>query len=295
MHKRLHYLFHNFIRILTIISALPLMFVIVFIIKEALPLFREVSLGEFLFGNRWMPIDYTGSVSYGIAYFIIATLFVSLLAIVFALIIGIGASIFLSCVASERARNAIYPVIDLLAGIPSVIYGFIGLLVLVPWFRKIGVHVGTCVLAGAILLSVMLLPFLISSCSDTMVKIKNDNLAASDALGIDSWYAVATIVLPASLKQILLICILAVGRAMGETMAVMMVVGNANLFPHLFGKGETIASLIALEMGTAVVGSNHYHALYAAGLVLLILVCIINFSITFASKKIAAEERHEAR
>lgn len=295
MHKRLHYLFHNFIRILTIISALPLMFVIVFIIKEALPLFREVSLGEFLFGNRWMPIDYTGSVSYGIAYFIIATLFVSLLAIVFALIIGIGASIFLSCVASERARNAIYPVIDLLAGIPSVIYGFIGLLVLVPWFRKIGVHVGTCVLAGAILLSVMLLPFLISSCSDTMVKIKNDNLAASDALGVESWYAVATIVLPASLKQILLICILAVGRAMGETMAVMMVVGNANLFPHLFGKGETIASLIALEMGTAVVGSNHYRALYAAGLVLLILVCIINFSITFASKKIAAEERHEAR
>ena len=279
MRSFINKIFSAFIYILTAIAVLSLAFVIYFIVKEALPLFSEVSVTEFLSGQKWMPIDYTGVVSYGIFNFIAGTVYVSFVAMVLAAAIGLGTSMFLSCVVSEKMRGILYPFIDLLAGIPSVVYGFIGLNVLVKVFLKAGVRTGSCVLAAGILLAIMLLPFLVSSCSETMLKEKEKYAEAADALGIDRWYMAATIVLPASMKNILFSMILAIGRAMGETMAVMMVMGNANLFPKLLGKGETIASAIALEMGTAVYGSTHYHALYAAGMVLMILLFMINGTI----------------
>lgn len=280
MGKRRDATFSALIYFLTVLTVLALAFVIYFIVREALPTFAEVSVRDFLFGNVWMPIDYTGFTAFGIFNFIAATVYVSLLAMLFAAIVGLGSALFLSCVATQRMRDVLYPFIDLLAGIPSVIYGFIGLAVLVKYFIKAGVHTGSCVLAAGILLAVMLLPYLVSSCSETMLKVKDRYLPAADALGISRWHFAATVVLPASWKNILLSMILAIGRAMGETMAVMMVMGNANLFPTLLGKSESIASLIALEMGTAVAGSTHYHALYAAGLVLMLLLLIINVSIS---------------
>ena len=289
MRRKLNLLFSLFIYILTALAVLGLGFVLYFIVKEALPLFFEVSVGEFLLGTRWMPIAYTGSVSFGIFNFIAATVYVSFTAMVLAVGVGLGASVFLSCVATDRMRGILYPFVDLLAGIPSVIYGFIGLSVLVKIFLKAGVHTGSCVLAAGILLAGMLLPFLVASCSETMLKEREKYEAAADALGISRWYAVATIILPASFKNILLSMILAIGRAMGETMAVMMVMGNANLFPRLLGKSESIASVIALEMGTAVYGSTHYHALYGAGLVLMILLFFINIIINLARSRMVQE------
>lgn len=279
-------IFSGVILAMTILTILILAFVIYFIVKEALPTFQEVKLTDFLFGQRWMPIAYTGEVSFGIFNFIMATLYVSFVALVIAVFVGLGAAVFLSCVASERMRGILYPFVDLLAGIPSVIYGFIGLAILVKYFIRLGIPTGSCVLAAGILLAVMLLPFLVSSCSETMLKVKEAYLPAAEAMGISKWYAIATIVLPASWKNILMSMILAIGRAMGETMAVMMVMGNANLFPRLLGKSESIASVIALEMGTAVVDSTHYHALYAAGMVLMILLFVINLVIMFLREKI---------
>ena len=270
---------------LTAMTVLVLAFVIYFIVKEALPTFQEVSVTDFLFGQRWMPIAYTGEVSFGIFNFIMATLYVSFL-------VGIGAAIFLSCVASERMRGILYPFVDLLAGIPSVIYGFIGLVILVKYFIRAGIPTGSCVLAAGILLAIMLLPFLVSSCSETMLKVKEEYLPCAEAMGISRWYAIATIVLPASWKNIMMSMILAIGRAMGETMAVMMVAGNSPNMPDslfrsvTFLKSESIASVIALEMGTAVVGSTHYHALYAAGMVLMILLFAINMIITILREKL---------
>lgn len=289
MRRKLNLLFSLFIYILTALAVLTLGFVIYFIVKEALPLFSEVSVGEFLLGTRWMPIAYTGSVSFGIFNFIAATVYVSFTAMVLAVGVGLGASVFLSCVATDRMRGILYPFVDLLAGIPSVIYGFIGLSVLVKIFLKAGVHTGSCVLAAGILLAVMLLPFLVASCSETILKEREKYEAAADALGISRWYAVATMILPASFKNILLSMILAIGRAMGETMAVMMVMGNSNLFPRLLGKSESIASVIALEMGTAVYGSTHYHALYGAGLVLMVLLFLINITINLIRSRIVQE------
>lgn len=275
------------IGVLTAAAMAVLAFVIYFIVREALPLFQEVGLGEFLLGKRWMPVDYIGETAFGIFNFLAATVYVSALALFLALLVGLGAALYLSCQASERVRGYLYPVIDLLAGIPSVIYGFIGLVTLVRLFMRAGVSTGSCVLAAGILLAVMLLPFLISSCSETMLAARRRYLPASQALGVSKWYAAAAVILPASWKNILLAMVLAIGRAMGETMAVMMVMGNANLFPRLLGKSESIAAVIALEMGTAVVGSAHYHALYAAGLVLMVLLCVINAGIGLLREKLA--------
>lgn len=286
-----NFLFSNLIRLLTLLTVLSLAFVLIFIVQEALPAFSETSLTAFLFGQRWMPMDYGNGVSFGIGNFIAGTMAVSALAILIALLIGVGAAVFLSCAVSENARSLLYPLIDLLAGIPSVIYGFIGLCVLVKLFQRLGIAgSGHSVLTAAILLAVMLLPFLVSSCSETMLKIRRRYLPAASALGISYWHTVAHVVLPLSARNILLSVILATGRAMGETMAVMMVMGNANLFPTLLGKGETIASLIALEMGTAAAGSTHYHALYAAGLVLLVILLAINTGIALLRRRLLRQE-----
>ena len=234
-----------------------------------------------------MPVEGIGSgARFGIFNFIAATVYVSFLAMLIAIVIGIGAALYLSCVATDRIRGIMYPFVDLLAGIPSVVYGFIGLTVIVRLFLKVGVHTGVCVLAAAILLAIMLLPYLISSCSETLLKNKEAYLRAGNALGVDAWYTISTVILPASWKNILTAMILAIGRAMGETMAVMMVIGNANLFPTLLGKSESIAAVIALEMGTAVNGSTHFHALYAAGLVLIVLLFIINVGINMIRNKL---------
>ena len=119
-----------------------------------------------------------------------------------------------------------------------------------------------------------------------MLKVRKKYEPAAKAMGISKWHMAATIILPASWKNILMSMILAIGRAMGETMAVMMVIGNANLFPRLLGKSETIAAVIALEMGTAEAGSTHYHALYAAGLVLMLLLFAINSCIAWIRRRI---------
>lgn len=271
--------FSLLVHALALASVLALAFVLYFIVREALPMFSQVGFTDFLFGQRWMPLSYAGEPSFGIFNFIAGTLYVSFVALAIAAFVGIGAALFLSCVATARVRSLLYPFIDLLAGIPSVVYGFIGIVVVNRMFMAAGVHTGSCVLGAGIVLAVMLLPYLTSSCAETLVKVSRRYLGAATALGIDRWHAIATIVLPVSARSFLMSMALAIGRAMGETMAVMMVIGSANLFPTLLGKGETIAGLIALEMGTAQVGSTHYHALFAAALVLIVLLLLINVGI----------------
>ncbi|MGN0292832.1 MAG: phosphate ABC transporter permease subunit PstC [Lachnospiraceae bacterium] len=268
-------------------TAVLLGFMILFIVRESVPLFQEVSLSEFLLGDVWRPISFTSAEpSYGIRNMILSTLYVSFLAVCIALIVSVGTAICLSCAAGPGVRMIMYALIDLLAGIPSVIYGFVGMVVLVPRFRALGTSSGESVLAAALVLSVMLFPYMISLCSDAMLRIKERYFAAARSLGVDKWYAVASLILPLSAKSILVSLILAMGRAMGETMAVMMVIGNSAVFPTLLGKGETIVSAIALEMGTAVQGSTHYHALFAMGLVLMILLCLIQVVLTVIKERL---------
>ena len=282
-------LFHGIMGVFAFLTVLLLAFLIWFIFRESLPAIREVGLTELLTGSQWRPLIYTGQPSFGMRNMILSTLYVSVLAVLFALIIGVGCALFLACRVGERQRTAIMPYIDLLASIPSVVYGFIGLYIVVKFFEKMGRATGESILSGGIVLSVMILPYMISSCCDTMVRLYNHYEAASRGLGVSRWYMASQLVLPASVRGILISMALATGRAMGETMAVIMVMGNSLAFPKLLGKGETISALIAMEMGIAERGSTHYSALYTAGLVLMVMLFVINIVFELLKKKLAKE------
>ena len=273
----------------SLLTVLLLAFLIFFIFRESQTAIREVGLSELLLGDQWRPLIYKDAPSYGMRNMILSTLYVAALAVLFALVIGVGTALCLACAATDRQRTLVMPYIDLLASIPSVIYGFIGLYIVVKFFEKLGRATGESILAGGIVLSVMILPYMISSCCDTMVRIRNRYGDASAAMGVSKWYMAGQMVLPASIRGILISMALATGRAMGETMAVMMVMGNSIAFPRLLGKGETISALIAMEMGIAEVGSTHYSALYTAGLVLMVLLFAINIVFELLKKRLAKE------
>ncbi len=226
----------------------------------------------------------------GIWNIILATLYIAVLGVLIALPIGIGSSLFLACMVSKKIRDIIKPFIDILAGIPSVIYGFIGLIVIVKSLEKLGRTSGESVLAGGILLSIMVLPFIISICEESMSKLYIEYEIVSKSLGVSKYYFISEIVLPNSIKSIIISTVLAFGRALGETMAVMMVIGNAPIFPTLFGKAQTISSLIALEMGMVEVGSPHYNALFASGVVLMGLLLMINILINIFKYKLMGDK-----
>lgn len=286
MYKFLDKAFSIIIKLLTLFSLLLLAFVIIFIFKESVVFFKEVSVFSFLTGRTWNPLSSPDKLS--IFNIILGTLYVSFVAIVIALPLGVGSALLLSGYVKGRGRTTIRGIIDILGGIPSVVYGFIGLLVLVKFFEaRFDFPTGESVLAGGILLSLMVLPYIISTCDETMEKVYDNHLPSSQALGVSRNYFIRKVVLPESKKGIIAATVLALGRAIGETMAVMMVIGNAPIAPKLLGKAQTIPSLIALEMGMAEVGSLHYHALFAAGFVLMIMLLIINIIIYYVKKGIS--------
>lgn len=278
-------IFKWIIKTLTFISLILLAFIVIFIFKESIVFFKEVPLFKFISGKTWNPLGSPDKLS--ILPIILGTVYVSLIGILIALPIGVGSAVVLSSYTDKKTKRVIRSVIDILAGIPSVVYGFVGLLVLVKFFEiRFNFASGESVLAGGILLSIMMLPFIISTCDETMEKVYRDYNGYSNALGVSKSYMIRKIILPESRKSILAAIVLALGRGMGETMAVMMVIGNAPIMPKLLKKCQTIPSLIALEMGMAEVGSLHYHALFASGFVLIIILFIINIILYFIKKNI---------
>lgn len=278
-------IFKSIISILTLFSLLMLSFIILFILKESIVFFKEVSIIDFISGRKWNPLDSPDKLS--IYPIILGTIYVSIIGIIIALPIGVGNAIVLSNYTRGEFKRVIRGFVDILAGIPSVIYGFIGLLVLVKFFEvRFSFATGESVLAGGIILSIMMLPFIISTCEESMEKVYNEYSKHSNALGVSKSYMIRKVVLPSSKRSILASGVLALGRGIGETMAVMMVIGNSPIMPKLLGRARTIPSLIALEMGMAEVGSLHYHGLYASGFVLMMILLIINVILYIIKRKI---------
>lgn len=271
------------VKMLTLISISLLFLIIIFIFKESIPFFKKVPAALFLKGNIWRPLS--SKPQFSLLPMILSTLYISFLSVLIALPVGLFCAVFLSFVVDKKVRKIIKPMIDMLVGIPSVIYGFIGLLIIVKFFEdKFSMATGETVLAGALLLSIMILPFIISTIDESIRKNMDRYYAASKAMGVSKWYFVRNVIIKASRRGILAGVIMALGRALGETMAVMMVTGNSPIMPRLLGKAETIPSLIALEMGTAQVGSLHYHALFAAGFILMIMILLINVILNIIKK-----------
>ncbi|MEW9080102.1 phosphate ABC transporter permease subunit PstC [Terrisporobacter glycolicus] len=244
------------------------------VIIESIPFFKEIGINGFIISGGWNPLK--SEASYSLLPMILATLYVSFLAVCIALPIGLGCAIFLSFYSKKSISKTILACIDLLAGIPSVIFGFIGLVIIVKSFEIFfNMTSGECVLAAGILLATMLLPYIISNCSESIDEAKNKFEIESLSLGVSKEYTIKKVILPSIKNSIYSAIMMSFGRAMGETMAVMMVMGNSPIMPRLFSRGETIPSLIALEMGTVQYGSLHASALYGANVVLIFLLIII--------------------
>lgn len=245
----------------------------------------KIKVSEFLTGDEWFPTAKPVA-QMGVKPLILGTLWVSFGAILFALPIGLFAAIFLSEIAHKRVRNFLKPLIELLAGIPSVVYGFFGLVIIVPLIQQIfDLPVGETGLAGSIILGIMALPTIITISEDAMRNTPRAMKEASLALGATKWQTIYKVVIPYSISGITAGAILGIGRAIGETMAVLMVTGNAAIIPHtLLQPVRTIPATIAAELGEAPAGGVHYQALFALGCILFIITLVINLTVGFVTK-----------
>lgn len=247
---------------------------------------EKINVRDFFGGKEWIPTA-TPSPLFGLLPLILGTLLVSVVAIIFALPLGLGVAIYLSELVNERTRQLMKPAIELLAGIPSVVYGFFGLVVLVPMVQKtLNLSVGETALTGSIILAIMALPTIITVAEDAMRNTPRAMREASLALGATHWQTIYKVVIPYSISGISAAVVLGIGRAIGETMAVLMVTGNAAVIPtSLFDSVRTIPATIAAELGESPAGGTHYQALFLLGCVLFVITMIISISAEAISRK----------
>lgn len=247
---------------------------------------HEISVSEVFTGKEWFPTA-TPAPQFGFVPLILGTVWVTVFAILFALPFGLAVSIYMSEVASERMRKVLKPVIELLNGIPSVVYGFFGLIVIVPLLQDVfGLPVGESGLAGALVLAIMALPTIITVSQDAMMNCPRSQREASLALGATRWQTIYKVVMPYSVSGITSAVVLGIGRAFGETMAVLMVTGNAAVIPlSITDPLRTIPATIAAELGEAPAGGPHYQSLFLLGVVLFFITLIINSSVEYISSR----------
>jgi phosphate transport system permease protein len=247
---------------------------------------KKITVWGFLKDREWFPTAQP-SAQLGILPLILGTLWVSLFAILIALPFGLATSIYVAEIADNRVGKILKPVIELLAGIPSVVYGFFGLIIIVPLVqRTFHLPVGETGLSGAIVLAIMALPTIITISEDAIRNTPRAMKEASLALGATHWQTIYKVIIPYSISGISAATILGIGRAMGETMAVLMVTGNAAVMPHsLMVPMRTIPATIAAELGESAHGGLHYKALFALGCVLFVMTLIINLTVDFISAR----------
>jgi phosphate transport system permease protein len=257
-------------------SILFVVLIFLFLLKEGLSLFGSTSLTAFLFGQNWYPIS--NPPQFGILPLLLGSLLVTFGAIIIAVPMGLAAAIYIAEVAPKSMASWLKTGIELLAAIPSIVLGFIGLVTLAPFLKTVfGLSSGLTALAGSILLAFMAMPTIVSIIEDAIVSVPKNYKEGSLAMGATRWQTVYRVTIPAAASGILAAIMLGIGRVIGETMAVLMITGNAAVIPSGFLQSvRTLTATIAAEMGEAVSGSTHYYALFAIGIVLFIISFIIN-------------------
>jgi len=247
---------------------------------------NTVNPEDFFLGQEWIPTS-TPAPQFGVLPLILGTLWVSLIAILIATPLGMGVAIYLSELAQSRVRDILKPTVELLAGIPSVVYGFFGLVVLVPMVQKtFGLSVGETAFTGSVILAIMALPTIITVAEDAMRSTPRAMREASLALGATHWQTIYKVVIPYAISGISAAVVLGIGRAIGETMVALMVTGNAAIIPKtLFTPVRTIPATIAAELGEAPHGGVHYQALFVLGCVLFLITLVISISAELISKR----------
>ncbi|MDV0441313.1 phosphate ABC transporter permease PstA [Methanorbis furvi] len=277
-----------------LISAAAVVFILGYLIYTALPAFAEVGISGFLLNTDWNP---TGSTpSYGIAALIIDTLLVTLGALIFAVPLGLAAAVYLSYLAPPKIRDTVKPIIELLAGIPSVVYGFFGMVVLCNFLRvALDIPSGFCWLAASVILGIMALPTIVSVSEDALFAVPKDYQEASLGLGATYWHTISRVLLPAAASGISAAVVLGMGRAIGETMAVMMVAGNAAIIPdpiwNVLSPVRTLTATLGIEMAEVATGSMHYYALFGVAVVLLLITLIVNLASAWVIKRMQTGQK----
>ncbi len=252
--------------------------IFVFLLREGVPTFLEVRLAN-LFGTRWYPtFDLFGTLP-----LIMGSLLVTVTAIAIALPLGVATAVFVREVAPDWARELLKPMIEVLAGIPSVVLGFFGMTIVAPFVREtLGAPTGLTAFTGALILAYMSLPTIISVAEDALDAVPKSYRDGARAMGATEWQTIWRVVVPAGRSGIVTAVMLGFGRAIGETMAVMLVTGNAARMPltldSLFRPTRTMTATVAAEMGEVAQGSVHYHVLFGIGLILFVLTFIINLT-----------------
>ena len=248
-----------------------LLLIAIFIFKEGFPFMLKVGIGDFLLSSTWNP----QAGQYGIYPMIVASLYVTLGAMLIGAPLGVAGAIFLNEFVPRPVMRVIKPTIELLAGIPSVVFGFLGVMVLAPFIREHLGGPGLSLLAAAVILGIMVLPTIISISSDAIGAVPNSYREGALALGATRWQSVHMVTIKAARSGIIASIILAMGRALGETMAVIMVAGNTVKVPHaITDPVRTLTANIALEMANATGMARE--ALFATGVVLFVVIMILN-------------------
>jgi phosphate transport system permease protein len=276
MRKLKEFIIEKLIFISGLASIFFVVLIFLFLLREGLAVFTTVTPVTFIFGKSWYPISEPPQL--GILPLILGSLLVTLGAALISIPIGVGCAIYIAEVAPSKTKEILKAGIEMLAAIPSVVLGFIGMVTLVPWLKSIfNLPTGLTALSGSIMLAFMAMPTIVSIAEDALYSVPKSYKEGSLALGATHWQTIYRVLLPAASSGILAAVMLGIGRVIGETMAVMMITGNAAVMPDsLLQPVRTLTATIAAEMGEAVVGSEHFYALFAIGIVLFIISFAIN-------------------
>ena len=267
-----------------LLSCFIILVISCFIFIEGLPAIQEYGFVKFLLGNVWSPNED----EFGVFSMIAGSLIVTFIALLISTPLSVLCAIFMAEIAGDNVRNFLKPVIQTLLGIPSVVYGFFGLIILVPFIRSHFGGSGFSVLSASLILSVMILPTIISVSYDSIIVVPREYREASLGLGATGWQTIRKVVIPSALPGIITAIILGMGRAVGETLAVIMVVGNVSKIPYsIFDPARTLTSNIALEMSYAT--GIHYHALFATAVILFILIMLLLVVVKGIQKKFSLD------
>lgn len=276
--RRAEFAIEALIRLLGFSSIGFVVLIFLFLLREGLPVFFEVPPGNLL-GTRWYPtFGLLGALP-----LVLGSLLVTAVATAIALPLGVATAVFVREVSPAWAREILKPMIEVLAGIPSVVLGFFGMTLIAPLVREtLGAPTGLTAFTGAFILAYMALPTIVSMAEDALDAVPRSYRDAGLAMGATQWQTIWRVVVPAARSGIVMAAMLGMGRAIGETMAVMMVTGNAARLPltsdSLFRPVRTMTATVAAEMGEVAQGSTHYHALFGIGIILFLLTFVINLA-----------------
>ena len=267
------------------ISVLIMGLIVAFLFREGIPIFGVVSVRDFLFGLEWYPTF--SPPSFGIWPLIVGSLIVTFFATVIAVPLGVLSAVYISEIAPAWIKEILKPAIELLAGLPSVVLGFFGMVVLAPWLQDtFDLPTGLNIVNASVMLALMAVPTISSISEDALYGVPKEFKEASYALGATRSETILKVIIPSALSGISTAVILGMARAIGETMVVLMVAGGAAAIPEsLFDSVRPMPASIAAEMGEAPFRSEHYHALFATGIILFILSLAFNLIADYVSNK----------